>query len=129
MKRWRLAIATSLLVTACGTPLTGPTAATSTPGVRAIAPMLTVSVVSPFHDGVPGEIRYEVTGVTALASIEYSSSDGSIQFGAVMGPASAFGTLRLTYGRAGTFTLSVKATTLDGSVLEASVEVNVAAQW
>jgi hypothetical protein len=117
----------SLLLAACGPAPTAPISAipaTSPPPT--IAPTLNVSVpATPFHVATPGEIRYEVTGVSALASVAYSSTDGEIDFGAVTGPASAAGVVWLTYGRPGAFTATLKTTTTLGTMLQASVVVNV----
>ena len=123
----RVALGASLLVAACGTAPTAPVSAVAaTPLSPTVALTLNVSLsATPFHVGTPGEIRYEVTGVTALASVAYSSTDGEIEFGAVTGPASAVGVVRLTYGRPGVFTATLKATTMLGTTLQASVTVNV----
>ena len=86
---------------------------------------MVTATATPFHVGTPGEIRYEVTGVTGLAGLAYSSTDGEIEVGAVMGPAPAVGVVRLTYGRPGTYTTTLKATTMVGTTLQASVIVNV----
>jgi hypothetical protein len=121
-----VALGTSLLVAACGPAPTAPISAIpATPLPPTIAPTLNVSVSTPFHVATPGEIRYEVTGVSALASLAYSSTDGEIEFGAVTGPAASAGVVRLTYGRRGAFTATLKATTLLGTTLQASVVVNV----
>ena len=88
--------------------------------------MLNVSVSpTPFHVATPGEIRYEVTGVTVLASVAYSSTDGATESGTIMGPVPSVGVVRLTYGHAGAFTATLKATTILGTTLQASVTVNV----
>lgn len=114
------------MLAACGQPPTTPTSAGPTPLPPAAAPTLNVSVSeTPFHVGRPGEIRYQVTGVTALASLSYSSTDGEIDFGVVTGPAAAVGVIRLTYRHAGAFTATLKVTTLLGTTLQASVLVNV----
>jgi len=122
-----VALATSLLIAACGPAPTAPMSAIpATPLPPTIAPTLNVSVsATPFHVATPGEIRYEVTGVSALASLAYSSTDGEIEFGAVTGPAASAGVVRVTYGRRGAFTVTLKATTLLGTTLQASVVVNV----
>jgi len=123
----RVALGASLLVAACGTAPTAPiSAVAATPLSPTVALTLSVSLsATPFHVGTPGEIRYEVTGVTALASVAYSSTDGEIESGAIMGPAPAVGVVRLTYGHAGAFTATLKATTMLGTTLQASVTVNV----
>jgi len=123
----RVALGASLLVAACGTAPTAPVSAVAaTPLSPTVALTLNVSLsATPFHVGTPGEIRYEVTGVTALASVAYSSTDGEIESGATMGPAPAVGVVRLTYGHAGAFTATLKATTMLGTTLQASVTVNV----
>ena len=124
---WRVALGASLFLSACSPAPTAPISAVpATPLLPSSAPALNVSVpATPFHVGTPGEIRYEVTGVTALASLAYSSTDGEIEFGWVTGPASAAGVLSLTYGHAGAFTAMLKATTMLGTTLQASVLVNV----
>ena len=117
----RVALGASLLLPACGTAPTAPISA-----VAGTPLSLTVSLsATPFHVATPGEIRYQVTGVTALASVEYSSTDGGIESGVIMGPAPARGVVRLTYGHAGAFTATLKATTMLGTTLQASVTVNV----
>ena len=123
----RVALWASLLLAACGPAPTAPISAVpDTPLPPTTAPTLNVSVsATPFRVATPGEIRYEVTGVTALASVAYSSTDGEIEFGAVTGPASAVGVVRLTYGRPGVFTATLKVTTMLGTMLQASVLVNV----
>jgi len=122
----RVALGASLLVAACGTAPTAPVSAVAaTPLSPTVALTLNVSLsATPFHVGTPGEIRYEVTGVTALASVAYSST-GEIESGAIMGPAPAVGVVRLTYGHAGAFTATLKATTMLGTTLQARVTVNV----
>jgi len=123
----RVALGASLLVAACGTAPTAPVSAVAaTPLSPTVALTLNVSLsATPFHVATPGEIRYQVTGVTALASVEYSSTDGGIESGVIMGPAPARGVVRLTYGQAGAFTATLKATTMLGTTLQASVTVNV----
>ena len=128
MTRWlQIALAASLLSAACGTTPTQPTSpAPAAPSNPPVAPALVVIVSNgPFHVGKPGEIRYEVTGVSTLASIAYSSTDGAGAFAAVMMPAPAQGALNLTYGRPGSFTATVTATTTDGTKLQVSVSVKV----
>jgi len=57
---------------------------------------------TPFHVATPGEISLRSPpGVSALASLAYSSTDGEIEFGAVTEPAASAGVVRLTYGRRG----------------------------
>jgi hypothetical protein len=123
----RVALGASLLLAACGTAPTAPiSAVAATPQSPIVALTLNVSLsATPFHVATPGEIRYEVTGVTALASVEYSSTDGEIESGVITGPAPAVGVVRLTYRHAGTFTATLKATTMPGTTLQASVTVNV----
>ncbi len=123
----RVVLGASLLLAACGPAPTAPISAVpATPLRPTSAPTLNVNVsATPFHVATPGEIRYEVTGVTALASVAYSSTDGEIEFGAVTGPASAVGVVRLTYGHLGAFTATLKVTTMLGTTLKASVLVHV----
>jgi len=67
------------------------------------------------HVATPGEIRYEVTGVSALASLAYSSTDGEIEFGGFTEPAAIGGRGAAQYGRRGAFTANTEATTLLGT--------------
>jgi hypothetical protein len=128
MTRWlQVAIVASLLFAGYGTAPTAPTpAATPAPPPSAVVPTLIVTVSTmPFHVDTPGDVHYEVTGVNALASLEYTSTDGSIEFGGTMGPAPPTGTVRMTYARAGTFTATLTATTALGTALHANVAVTV----
>jgi hypothetical protein len=79
----------------------------------------------PFHVGTPGEVHYEVTGVTVLDSLAYSSKNDSTNIGGVISPAAAKGTLRLTFARPGTYLTTVTATTLTGVSLEVSFTASV----
>ena len=129
MTRWlQVALVASLLFAGCGTAPTVPTsAATPAPPPSAVVPTTLIVTVStmPFHVGTPGDVHYEVTGVNALASLAYASTDGSVEFGGTMGPAPPTGTVRMTYPRAGTFTATLTATTTLGTVLQAKVAVTV----
>ena len=137
MSRWFLGgLVASFLFAACGTAPTAPTppatpappapAPTPTPPTPAPAPTLSVTVSpEPFHVGVPGEIQYEVTGVTLLASVAYAWTDGANQVRVAAAPAPARGTLHAAYMRAGAYTVTVTATTLSGTALQATAAVTV----
>jgi hypothetical protein len=81
MTRWlQVALVASLLFAGCGTAPTVPTpAATPAPLPSAVVPTILIVTFStmPFHVGTPGDVHYEVTGVNALASLAYASTDGS----------------------------------------------------
>ena len=128
MTRWlQVALAASLFLSACGATPTAP-ASSPPPAPSVPAAPLTLTViapVTPFHVGTPGEIRYEVTGVTMLDSLAYSSKNDSMNIGAVMSPAAAMGAVRLTFARPGTYLTTVTATTLTGVSLQVSVTINV----
>ena len=130
----RAALGALLLLAACGPAPTAPMSPVSTtpvppttaPVPPTAAPTLNLSVsATPFHVGMSGEIRYEVTNVPSLASVAYSSTDGQGEVRASMGPAPAVGVVRVTYGHPGSFTVTVKATTMLGTTLQASVLVDV----
>ena len=126
MTRWlQVALAASLFLTACGATPTAPTS--PSPAAPSVPESLALVVIGrmPFHVGTPGEIRYEVNGVTMLDSLAYSSSNDSAQIGGVMSPAPAMGALRLTFTRPGTYLTTVTATTLTGVSLNVSVTVRV----
>ena len=148
MSRWFLSgLVASFLFAACGTAPIAPTppaipappapapahtcagtpTAPAPPGTSAPpAPTLSVTVSpEPFRVGVPGEIHYEVTGVTLLASVAYAWTDGANQLSATSGPVPACGTLHSTYRRAGAYTVTVTATTLSGSALQETAAVTV----
>jgi hypothetical protein len=122
-----VALLASLLFTGCGPTPAAPTSIVpSAPSTPTVTPMLTTTVSpTPFHVGAPGEIHYEVTGVSALASVAYSSTDGATAIGATIAPAPATGVLRLTYWRPGDFTATLTATTSNGAALQANIVVNV----
>ena len=142
MSRWFLGgLVASFLFAACGTaptaptppatpapPAPAPTPTPPTPAPPAPAPGPTLSVTvspEPFHVGVPGEIQYEVTGVTLLASVAYAWTDGANQVRVAAAPAPARGTLHSAYMRAGAYTVTVTATTLSGTALQATAAVTV----
>ena len=127
MTRWlQVALAASLFLTACGATPSAPTSPPpAAPSVPAAPLALVVIPSTRFHVGTPGEIRYEVAGVTMLDSLAYSSSSDSAQIGGVMSPAPAMGALRLTFTRPGTYLTTVTATTLTGVSLNVSVTVRV----
>ena len=126
-RRLYVALATSLLFAACGTTPTEPTSpAPAAPSNPPVAPALIVTPShGPFHVGKPGEIRYEVTGVSMLASLTFSSTDGAMEVGRTTSPAPAQGVLNPIYGHPGSFRVTVAATTTDGTKLQVSVSVNV----
>ena len=126
MQRLAVVLVAATLFANCGsgpvTPTSQPTLSTSTTTVRT----LTVTIpTAPFHVSTAGDIVYQVTGAGSLASLAYATDDGTASFGAIMAPASAVGTLHITFKRAGTFSVRVTAMTTAGTTLEVTTLVTV----
>jgi len=82
---------------------------------------ITVSPV-PFHAGTAGEIRYEVIETHILARIRVDIGNGATLETA---PAPSSGTVDAVYITAGTFTVTITATLITGTVLQAVATINV----
>jgi hypothetical protein len=124
---WPILVCLSVLSAGCGSspvaPSPSPLAKNPAP---ATAPTLTVTVPAmPLHAGDPAKIHYDVTAVNGLESLELSSSDGALTAKSVVAPAAASSTLLLTFGRPGTFSVSLVATLGAGSTLNATFSVDV----
>ena len=113
-----------IFATACGRPPAAPTTLIPNPSSESATPLSVVLMVAavPFHAGVAGHVKYEVTNTASLSSFAFDAGNGT---GSKVSPASSSGSVQIAYPVAGVYTVTATATTASAVVVSASLDVTV----